>query len=344
MQVTIVVGDTGSGKTIQVSQFVLFDEWEGDLRVACTQPRRVAATGLASGVAQEMDIDEAHERTTNTDLLLTLPKKLISKRKDLKIVIMSVTINLERFCQYFGTLNIFETKRQANTVNIKHVDSPPVQYDIAVVATVRYIVKNGPHGNIPVLMTSTREIERTCAELRTQLLELKVLPMYSSLPEYAQDMAISSSTSQACIVSTNVTEASLTIPGVVYVVDCGLHKEAGYNPRVGMSTLATARISRGSARQRAGRAGRTEPRECYRIYTKEFHNRGMSPNTTPAIHLSELSSEILLLKSLGFKDIPKFDWLDPPQPEPYLRAVGNLRDMGYINDHCRIAGQSSIWP
>lgn len=131
---------------------------------------------------------------------------------------MSATINLERFRQYFGTLTIFETKRQVSTVNIKHVDSPPVQHNIAVVATVRYIVKNRPHGNIPVLMTSTRQIERTCAELRTQLPELKVLPMYSSLPEYAQDMAISGSTSQTCNVSTNVAEASLTIPGVVYVV------------------------------------------------------------------------------------------------------------------------------
>ncbi|KAH6969315.1 P-loop containing nucleoside triphosphate hydrolase protein [Fusarium avenaceum] len=227
-------------------------------------------------------IDEAHERTTNTDLLLALPKKLVSKRKDLKIVIMSATINLERFLDH--------------------------------------IVTNKPKGNILVFMTSTREIERTCAELRTQLPELKVLPMYSSLPEYAQDMAISGSTSQTCNVSTDVAEASLTIPGVVCVVDCGLHKEASYNPRVGMSTLATALISQASARQRAGRAGRTKPGECYRLYTKEFHDRGMTPNTPPAVHLSELSSEVLLLKSLGFHDIPKFDWLDPPHPEPYLRA------------------------
>lgn len=204
-----------------------------------------------------------------------------------------------------------------------------------------------PKGDILVFMTSMREIEKTCVELRTQLPGLKVLPMYSSLPKHAQDMVTSGSTSQMCIVSTNVAEASLTIPSVIYVVgmlyavrntcrsscwltvhsDCGLHKEAGYSPRVGMTTVLTAPISQASARQQAGCAGGNEPGECYRLYSKEFHDRGMSPNTPPAIHLSELSSEVLRLKSLGFEDIPKFDWLDPPHPEPYLRAISDLRVM-----------------
>ncbi|WZH43026.1 pre-mrna splicing factor rna helicase [Fusarium acuminatum] len=383
-QVTIVVGDAESGKTTQLPQFVLFDEWESNLSVACTQPSRAAATSVASRVAREMDvplgslvgykvrfetktkettrlealtdgsllqkyatndvlqhyacimIDEAHERTKDTDMLLALLKNLIPKRQDLNIVIMSAPVNIEKLCQYFGTSNIFEAKRQANAVQIKHVDSPPVQYDIAVVATVRHIVMTKPKGNILVFMTSPREIEKTCVELRTQFPGLKVLPIYSSLPKHAQDLATSGSTTQMCIVSTDVAEASLTIPGVIYVVDCGLHKEAGYNPRVGMTTVLTAPISQASARQRAGCAGRTEPGECYRLYSKEFHDRGMSPATPPAIHLSELSGEVLRLKSLGFEDIHKFDWLDPLHPEPYLRAISDLRVMGYINDQCRI--------
>ncbi|KAM0262374.1 hypothetical protein ACHAPA_009270 [Fusarium lateritium] len=383
-QVTIVVGDTGSGKTVQVSQFVLFDEWEGDLRVACTQPRQAAAIGVAGRVAQEMDvplggvvgykvrfdhnisndtriglltdglllqqhaadnmlkgyacimIDKADERTTNTDLLLALLKGLIRKRNDLKVVIMSATINLDKFCQYFGTKNVFETKRQVNAVSIKHLDSPPVAYDIAVIAIVNHIVTNRPKGNILVFMTSVREVEETCVELRKKLRGLKVLPMYSSLPKYAQDMATGGSSTQMCIVSTNVAEASLTIPGIVYVVDCGLQKEAGYNFRVGMTTLLTAPISKASARQRAGCAGLTEPGECYRLYSKEFHDRGMVANTPPGIHMSEVSGEVLRLKSLGYEDIPKFDWIDPPHPEAYLRAIGDLNDTGYINDRCRI--------
>jgi hypothetical protein len=131
---------------------------------------------------------------------------------------MSAPVNIEKLCQYFGTSNIFEAKRQANAVQIKHVDSPPVQYDIAVVATVRHIVMTKPKGNILVFMTSPREIEKTCVELRTQFPGLKVLPIYSSLPKHAQDLATSGSTTQMCIVSTDVAEASLTIPGVIYVV------------------------------------------------------------------------------------------------------------------------------
>ncbi|SPJ72263.1 uncharacterized protein FTOL_01991 [Fusarium torulosum] len=119
-----------------------------------------------------------------------------------------------------------------------------------------------PKGNILVFMTSVQEIEKICIKLRRLLPVLKVLPMYSSLPKYAQDMATGGSTTQMCIVSTNVAEASLTIPGVVYVVDCGLQKQAGYNYRVEMTTLLTAPISQASALQRAGRAGRTEPEEC----------------------------------------------------------------------------------
>ncbi|KAF4490400.1 pre-mRNA splicing factor ATP-dependent RNA helicase PRP43 [Fusarium agapanthi] len=322
-QVTIVCGDAGSGKTTQISQFVLFDEWESGLRVACTQPRRVAATGVAARVAQEMDvplggivgyrvrfdkkssretrlefltdglllkthsrdlslsqhaciiIDEAHERTTNTDMLLALLKKIIQQRKDLKVVIMSATINLEKFCQYYGTTNIFDTNRQVHTVQINYAEASPKYYDEAVVAAVTHIVNNRPKGDILVFITSITEVERTCDWLRSEIPAITVLPMYSSLPK-------------------------------------------------------------ASARQRAGRAGRTESGECYRLYTKEFHDRGMIPNTPPSIHLNEVSGEVLLLKSLSYEDVPNFDWLDPPHPETYLRAIGDLRDLGYINDRCGI--------
>jgi HrpA-like RNA helicase len=131
---------------------------------------------------------------------------------------MSATINLEKFCQYFGTTNVFETKRQANAVKIEHVDRSPTLYPIAVVAMVRHIVMNKPKGHILVFMTSVREIEETCVVIRKQLPKIKVLSMYSSLPKYAQDMATRGSTTQMCIVSTNVAESSLTIPGVAYVV------------------------------------------------------------------------------------------------------------------------------
>ncbi|KAF4958269.1 hypothetical protein FGADI_2435 [Fusarium gaditjirri] len=104
-------------------------------------------------------IDEAHERTTNTDMLLALLKKPIQQRSDLELVIISATINLERFCQYFGATNVFETKPQVNFVLIKHLETPPIAYDIAVIHWVKHIVKNEPTGHILVFMTSVREIE-----------------------------------------------------------------------------------------------------------------------------------------------------------------------------------------
>lgn len=131
---------------------------------------------------------------------------------------MSATINLEKFCQYFGTTNVFETKRQVNAVLIKHVLEAPTCYSAAAVTLVRQFVSNGRKGNILVFMTSVREIEKTCAMIRGEVPGLKVLPMYSSLPKHAQDLATGGSTSQVCIVSTNVAEASLTIPGITYVI------------------------------------------------------------------------------------------------------------------------------
>ncbi|KAJ4264484.1 hypothetical protein NW762_005684 [Fusarium torreyae] len=378
--VTIVVGDTGCGKTTQLLQYILFDEWEGNLRVACTQVRRVAAIAAAERVANEMEvplgdvvgyhvrfdrmvsektrlgfvtegslvmsllgnpilsdyacivIDDAHERTVNADIIMSTLKQIQKRRKDLKVVIMSATINLEKFKTYFGTSNVFEAQRQVNAVQIKHLKTPPLsKYVDAVRLTVIHIVKNKPKGNILVFLTSVSEIEESCKVLRRALPSLRVLPLYATLPKAAQKLATSGGESQTCVLSTNVAEASLTIPGVVY---CGLQKEEGYNPRVCMTTLLTAPISKASARQRAGRAGRTQPGECYRLYTKEYHD-GMESNTLPGIHMQEVSGQILTVKALGYHDVARFDWIDPPHPESYLRAIGELRDL--ITSQGRIA-------
>ncbi|KAM0559863.1 hypothetical protein ACHAPJ_003811 [Fusarium lateritium] len=385
--VTIVVGDTGCGKTTQLLQYILFDEWGSKMRVACTQVRRVAAIAAAERVANEMEvplgdvvgyhvrfdrmvsektrlgfvtegslvmsllgnpilsdyacivIDDAHERTVNADIIMSSLKQIQKRRKDLKVVIMSATINLEKFKTYFGTSNIFEAQRQVNTVQIKHLKTPTLsRYVDAVRLTVIHIVKNKPKGNILVFLTSVPEIEESCKVLRRALPFLRILPLYATLPKAAQKLATSGGESQTCVLSTNVAEASLTIPGVVYVIDCGLQKEEGYNPRVCMTTLLTAPISKASARQRAGRAGRTQPGECYRLYTKEYHDR-MEPNTPPGIHMQEVSGQILTVKALGYHDVTGFDWIDPPHPESYLRAIGELRDLGYIDSQCRITFQ-----
>ncbi|KAF4949796.1 hypothetical protein FSARC_13399 [Fusarium sarcochroum] len=382
--VTIVVGDTGCGKTTQILQFILFDEWESKLRVACAQPRRVAATTVADRVANEMDaplgdavgyhvrfdhmvsektrlgvltegslvmtllgdpdlkkyacvvIDDAHERTVNADIIMSTLKQIQKRRKDLKVVIMSATINLGKFKAYFGTSNVFEAQRQANAVRVRHLETEHLTgYVDAVRLTVIHIVKNKPKGDILVFLTCIPEIEELVKVLRKELPYLRVLPLYSSLPKPAQKLATQGGGPQTCVLSTNVAEASLTIPGIVYVIDCGMQKEEGYNPRVCMSTLLTAPISKASARQRTGRAGRTQPGECYRLYTKEFHDV-MEPNTPPGILMHDVSGDILMVKALGYHDVVRFDWIDPPHPESYLRAIGELRDLDYIDSQFRI--------
>ncbi|KAF5638219.1 ATP-binding protein [Fusarium sp. NRRL 25303] len=130
---------------------------------------------------------------------------------------MSATINLEKFCQYFGTTNVFETKRQINDLQTKYAEEPPACYDSAAVILIKQLVAKRK-GNVLVFLTSVRDIEKTCAMIRREVRGLKVPPMYSSLPKHAQDLATGGSTSQVCIVATNVAEASLIIPGITYVM------------------------------------------------------------------------------------------------------------------------------
>ncbi|KAJ3544490.1 hypothetical protein NM208_g3021 [Fusarium decemcellulare] len=354
-QVTIVTGETGSGKTTQLAKAILFDEFASGLRVACTQPSQVATIGVAARVALEMDvglgtlvgykaciiIDEVHERTANIDMLLALVKKTLANRRDLKAVIMSATIDLEKFRRYFNTDNVFEASRQVHSVDINHLDTAPILYETAIQATVQHIISRHTDGHILIFMTHVSEIERMCLVLQKNHPNIRVVPLYSSLPKHDQYLAIGGSGTLTCIVSTNVAESSLTIPGVGYVIDCGLKKEARFNYRVGMSTLSTAPISQDSARQRAGRAGRTQSGEVYRLYTKEFHDNSMSKHTPPGVHMGEVSGVVLRLKSLGFHDVTRFDWFDPPHPEAYLRAIGDLEALGYIDNRCRITPNGS---
>ncbi|SCV47523.1 probable ATP-binding protein PRP16 [Fusarium fujikuroi] len=281
---------------------------------------------------------------------------------------MSATINLEKFCHGFQT---------------KYVEEPPTCYDSAAVMLVKQFVANKRKGNVLVFLTSVRDIEKTCAMFRREVRGLKVLPMYSSLPKHAQDLATGGSTSQVTIVvdecasgllvactQPRVVAATGVATGVAILVaqkmdvpsgsivgykqqsglyhdqwrprendntdillalpkkpDFGKHVEARFNCRVGMGMLATALISKASARQRAGCAGRTQPGECIRLYTKEFHDLGMTSNSPAGIHMSDVSGQVLLLKSLGFQNVPQFDWNDSPHFEAYLRAIGELKDM-----------------
>ncbi|CAH0025423.1 unnamed protein product [Clonostachys rhizophaga] len=397
-QIILVSGETGSGKTTQIPQFILFDEWASGKKVACTQPRRLATTAVATRTAAELDvplgeevgysvrfdkktnemtrlkymtdglllseasadrnfsayscviIDEAHERTLNTDLLMALLKIATSHRTCLKVVIMSATLNVEKIQSYFPGAATFEITGKVHPIQIHYLSHSTPRYCYCAVTVVKHIHENMDEGDILLFLPTSGDIEMVCSILRDEYENLTVLPLYSALSRARQQEIFDDSEHRKCIVATNVAETSITIDGIVYVIDSGLEIRPVYNPRLRMSTVLTSPISKASAKQRAGRAGRTQPGICFRLYTEQTHDVCFIPSAPPGILEDELASQILLLKVMGFESVGTFDFVDPPHPEVYLRGLQDLRAMKYIDDKgtitlCgRIASQFSVHP
>lgn len=398
-QVTVIEGETGSGKTTQIPQFLV--EAGYDLNnskiVACTQPRRVAATSIAQRVAEEMDcqlgsevgysvrfdemssdatrlkfltdgmllreamsdplmarysvivLDEAHERTLATDVLMGLLQEVLLRRKDLKVVVMSATLDAEKFQNYFNNAPLLSVPGRTHPVEIFYTAKPERNYvEAAVRTTIQIHLCEGP-GDILVFLTGEAEIETCCREIRDQVEseatadapELVVYPLYSSLPPAQQKKIFSAAPGpkvvggkpgRKVVVSTNLAETSLTIDGVVFVVDPGFSKQKVYNPRIRVESLLVSPISRASAKQRAGRAGRTQPGKCFRLYTELSFKRDLQETTYPEILRSNLGNVVLTLKKLGIDDLVHFDFMDPPAPETLMRALEMLNYLGALDD------------
>ncbi|VUC26177.1 unnamed protein product [Clonostachys rosea] len=397
-QIILVSGETGSGKTTQIPQFILFDEWASGKKVACTQPRRLATTSVATRTATELDVplgeevgysvrfdkmtsettrlkymtdglllseassdrdfssyscvilDEAHERTLNTDLLMALLKMATSRRPSLKVVIMSATLNIDKIRGYFPGAATFEISGKVHPVQIHYLSQSTPRYCYCAIGVVKHIHKMMPEGDILLFLPTSGDIEMVCSILRHHHKDLTVIPLYSALSRARQQEIFKESIFRKCIVATNVAETSITIDGIVYVIDSGLEIRPVYNPRLRMSTVLTSPISKASAKQRAGRAGRTRPGICFRLYTEETHNTCFIPSAPPGILEGELASQILLLKVMGFDSVGTFDFVDPPHPEVYLRGLQDLHSMGYIDDkgtitpNGRVAARLSVHP
>ncbi|EHK17761.1 uncharacterized protein TRIVIDRAFT_226707 [Trichoderma virens Gv29-8] len=384
-QVMILSSETGSGKSTQVPQLLVYDEYESGLQIACTQPRRLAATELASRVAEEMGvnlgeevgykiggdhnvnqnkkktrlaymtegvllrqlrsdkllsayacviIDEAHERTVDLDLLLALLKKVISRRKDFKVVIMSATMDTKLFQEYFDNCPLVHfpgLKFEVKTFYTAPEETGPDFVTLAA-ATVVHIHKNQEPGDILVFLPGENEIEKVCSMVRRNAKDLDVFPLYSSLPSGDQRLALDSSgPNRKCVVSTNIAETSLTIANVVYVIDTGLSRQLVYNPRLRLNMLEVRLISQASAKQRMGRAGRTKNGVCYRLYSKAVYD-SMAPSTEPGIHCASIDSVVLNLVASGYRKLIDFDWLDAPHPESLARAAQHLQDWELLKD------------
>ncbi|KAF8665367.1 hypothetical protein AX16_000386 [Volvariella volvacea WC 439] len=380
-QVLIVVGDTGSGKTTQMVQYLAESGYADKGRIGCTQPRRVAAMSVAKRVAEEVGcrlgqevgytirfedctspetrikymtdgmlqreclidplcsqysvimLDEAHERTIATDVLFGLLKKAVKRRPDLKLIVTSATLDAEKFSKYFFGCPIFTIPGRTYPVEVLYTKEPESDYLDASLITVMQIHLSEPPGDILLFLTGQEEIDTACEilfermkALGPKVPELIILPIYSALPSEVQSRVFEPTPPGArkVVIATNVAETSLTIPGIYYVIDPGFSKQNAYDPRLGMDSLVVMPISQAQARQRAGRAGRTGPGKCYRLYTEAAYRNEMLPNSIPDIQRTNLSATILQLKAMGINDLLSFDFMDPPPAQTMLTALESL--------------------
>ncbi|KAG0047539.1 DEAH-box ATP-dependent RNA helicase prp43 [Gryganskiella cystojenkinii] len=396
-QVVILVGETGSGKTTQIPQFMVFDDLPSlkGMKIACTQPRRLAAMSVAQRVAEEMDVvmgqevgynirfedctsqktmlqymtdgmllreamndpllsrysavilDEAHDRTLSTDILMGLMKEIIKKRPDLKVVVMSATLDAGKFQKYFDDAPLMSVPGRTFPVEIYYTPEPESDYLEAAIFTALQIHRTEDTGDILLFLTGEEEIEDACRKIKAEADQMpdagpiKVLPLYSTLPPQAQKRIYEDAPpprtaggrpGRKVVVSTNIAETSLTIDGIVYVIDPGFSKQKVYNPRIRVESLLVSPISKASAQQRSGRAGRTRPGKCFRLYTENAFMKELIETTYPEILRSNLGTVVLQLKKLGIDDLVHFDFMDPPAPETLMRALELLNYLEALDD------------
>lgn len=389
-QVLIVIGETGSGKTTQITQYMAEAGYTSRGMIGCTQPRRVAAMSVAKRVSEEYGcrlgqevgyairfedqtgpdtlikymtdgmllreilsddevskyavimLDEAHERTISTDVLFGLLKAAVKKRKELKLIVTSATLDAEKFSTYFFNSHIFTIPGRTFPVEILYSKDPEQDYVEAALMTVLQIHLTEPSGDILVFLTGQEEIDTACQVLHERMQKLEamspppliILPVYSALPSEMQTMIFEPPPPgcRKCIVATNIAEASLTIDGIFFVVDPGMAKVKMYNSKTGMDSLLITPVSQANARQRSGRAGRTGPGKCYRLYTELAYRNEMLPTAVPEIQRTNLSNTVLLLKAMGIQDMLSFDFMDSPPVETLINALESLWTLGSLDD------------
>jgi ATP-dependent helicase HrpB len=279
--------------------------------------------------------DEFHERNLLSDVALALVKHLQqTQRPDLAMVVMSATLDAEPVAAYLDQCPILVSEGQSYPVEVGYL-SMPDQRPITVQAAeaVERILQDEDPGDILVFMPGRGEINGTLDALRGLRTRERVacIPLHGELEPQEQDRAFAPNSLRKVIVATNVAETSITIDGIRHVVDSGVARVARYDAERGIGTLLLEPISRASADQRKGRAGRTAPGTCHRLWTIISH-KDRDERNTPEIQRSDLAEVVLLLHSLGIREAATFDWLDKPDPQAVVRAERLLTMLGALLD------------
>jgi ATP-dependent RNA helicase DDX35 len=303
-------------------------------------------------------VDEAHERSLSSDILLSLLKKVLRKRSDLRVVVSSATLEAERFLDFFAPDQgekvhgkskeeygqIVGIEGRTYPVEIQYIAEPTNNYVEAAVEAIMNIHTNESDGDILVFLTGREEIDDAIdllgdriADMSSKQQKLLTLPLYAGLPTEEQMFVFQKAptNTRKVILSTNIAEASVTIDHIVYVIDSGYVKLRTYDARLGIETLNVLPVSKASATQRAGRAGRTRPGKCFRLYPEDTF-KSLEEATFPEIQRSNLAPVILQLLNLGITNVVRFDYLSPPPSSLVTRALDLLYSLGALDSHARL--------
>jgi pre-mRNA-splicing factor ATP-dependent RNA helicase DHX15/PRP43 len=317
---------------------------------------REAQTDTALSRYSVILLDEAHERTVATDVLMGLLKEVLLRRKDLRLVVMSATLNAEKIQTYFDSAPRIDVPDRMFKVDVFYTAEPVKDYLEAAIKTAVKIHWDEPPGDILLFLTGEEEIELACKTITAecdQCMHDKVgpvvcCPFYSSLPPQVNvyDPAPppcyeGGPPGRKIFVTTNIAESSL-VGGIVYVIDPGFSKQRFYNPRVRVERLLVSQISRATAIQRSNRAGYTRAGKCFRLYTAKSFRDDFEETSYPELLRSSLASVVLTLKKIGVEDLVHFDFMDAPAPESLMRALEQLNYLGAIDDNGNLTDLGAI--